>query len=183
MNTQSISNAFFQEAKENFCAAKILFGHLKEEKQTQMANDDSIIHLRGSSLFVLLQMAVEKLCKAAYARQKGDIKLPPFNHDLELLMRIAMRNPSIKALFEKSNPETYAFLMKELSPLQPSNAGRNNENLEYPWITPKNKVKYPAADLKLIIKYLHDPYNRNFLKIMGGMERFVHLFNKIMRIN
>ena len=47
----------------------------------------------------------------------------------------------------------------------------------------KNKVKYPAADLKLIIKYLHDPYNRNFLKIMGGMERFVHLFNKIMRIN
>ena len=183
MNTQSISNAFFQEAKENFCAAKILFGHLKEEKQTQMANDDSIIHLRGSSLFVLLQMAVEKLCKAAYARQKGDIKLPPFNHDLELLMRIAMRNPSIKAFFEKSNPETYAFLMKELSPLQPSNAGRNSENLEYPWITPKNKVKYPAADLKLIIKYLHDPYNRNFLKIMGGMERFVHLFNKIMRVN
>ena len=94
-----------------------------------------------------------------------------------------MRNPSIKAFFEKSNPETYAFLMKELSPLQPSNAGRNSENLEYPWITPKNKVKYPAADLKLIIKYLHDQYNRNFLKIMGGMERFVHLFNKIMRIN
>jgi hypothetical protein len=98
-------------------------------------------------------------------------------------MRIAMRNPSIKAFFEKSNPETYAFLMKELSPLQPSNAGRNSENLEYPWITPKNKVKYPAADLKLIIKYLHDPYNRNFLKIMGGMERFVLLFNKIMRIS
>ena len=86
-------------------------------------------------------------------------------------------------MFKKSNPLVYDFLMKELNPLQPSNTSLNSENLEYPWITPKNKVKYPAADLKLIIKFLHDPYNRNFLKIMGGMERFVLLFNKIMRVS
>ena len=147
MNTQSISNAFLQEAKENFCAAKILFGHLKEEKQKQRANDDSILHLRGSSLFVLLQMAIEKLCKAAYARQQNDKKMPPRTHDLNWLMDVAMRNPSLKVMFKKSNPLVYDFLMKELNPLQPSNTSLNSENLEYPWITPKNKVKFPAANL------------------------------------
>ncbi len=181
MNTQSISNAFFQEAKENFCAAKILFGHLKEKKQTQMANDDSIIHLRGSSLFVLLQMAVEKLCKAAYAKQQNDKKMPPHTHDLKWLMDIAMRNPSLKALFKKSNPTAYDFLMKELNPLQPSNARENSENLEYPWITARNKVKFPAANLKLINKYLHDPHNRSFSNIMWELDSFVLSFNKIMR--
>ena len=183
MNTQSISNAFLQEAKENFCAAKILFGHLKEEKQKQRANDDSILHLRGSSLFVLLQMAIEKLCKAAYARQQNDKKMPPRTHDLNWLMDVAMRNPSLKVMFKKSNPLVYDFLMKELNPLQPSNTSLNSENLEYPWITPKNKVKFPAADLKLIHKYLHDPHNRSITNIKWELERFVLSFNKIMRVN
>ena len=181
MDTTSISNAFFQEAKENFCAAKVLFAYHKNKSQTQTYNDGSRIQLRGSSLFVLLQMAIEKLCKAAYVKQKGDNKLPPCNHDLALLMTIAMRNPSLKAFFHKSNPVTYAFLMNELNPLQPSNAGHNRENLEYPWISQRNKVKFPAADLNLINKYLHNPYNRNFVKIMWDIEKFILSFNRIMR--
>ena len=183
MNTQSISNAFLQEAKENFCAAQILFDYLKRTPIPQTDNAGSQMQLRGSSFFVILQMAVEKLCKAAYARQQNDKKMPPRTHDLNWLMDVAMRNPTLKAMFKQSNPLVYDFLMKELNPLQPSNASLNSENLEYPWITPKNKVKFPAADLKLIHKYLHDPHNRSITNIMWELERFVLSFNKIMRMN
>ena len=177
MYSSRISNAYFQEAQENFCAAEILFDYLKNKSR----NATKPYALRGSSLFMLLQMAMEKLCKAAYVKQTGDKKLAPFDHQLEVLMTIAMRNPSLKDFFEKSHPETYDFLMKELNPLQPSNAGRNSENLEYPWISERNKVKFPAADLKLIHKYLHDPHNRNLMIIMDGLKTFLLSFNKIMR--
>lgn len=181
MGISSISNAFFQEAKENFCAAEILFTHIKNTSRTKANSDHSIMQLRGSSLFMLLQMSMEKMCKAAFAKLTGDKKLPPFDHDLEILMKIAMRNPSLRAFFQRSNPVTYNFLMKELNPLQPSNARRNSENLEYPWITAGNKVKYPAGHLCLIQKYLHDPHNRNLELIIGELKTFVLSFNKIIR--
>ncbi len=180
MGKSTISNAFYQEAKENFCAAGIVFTCLKSASREQKDGGGSGRQQRGSSLFVLLQMAVEKLCKASYARQTGDKKMPPYDHDLNLLMTIAMRNPSLKDFFEKSNPIAYNFLMNELNPLQPSNAGRNRENLEYPWIAKGNKVKYPSRDLNLIQKCLHDPRNRNLELIMGKLKDFFLSFNKMM---
>ncbi len=71
--------------------------------------------------------------------------------------------------------------MKELNPLQPSNAKTNAPNLEYPWITNRNTIKYPAKDLNLIHRYLLNPDNRNLEIIMRTFEDFIDAFNRIMR--
>ena len=177
----TISSAFYAEAAENFCAAKLLFKQLKTANIHGSGKPGGILRLHGSSLFMLLQMTMEKLAKAAYSKQQGDRHLPPTTHDMTVLMNFAMRNPALQNFFEKSNQVTYSFLLEELNPLQPSNAKEYGENLEYPWLTPKNSVKYPARDLHLIQKYLANPHNRNLELILLSIEEFIFSFKKIMR--
>ena len=177
----TISSAFYAEAAENFCAAKLLFEQLKTAHVRAPGKSGYLLRLQGSSLFMLLQMTMEKLAKAAYSKQQGDSRLPPWKHDMKLLMAFAMRNPALRNFFLKSNQVTYSFLLEELDPLQPSNAKASGENLEYPWLTPKNQVKYPARDLQLIQKYLANPHNRNLELIMRSIEDFIFSFKKIMR--
>ena len=180
MKKSSISGAFYNEAVENYAAAKILFENIKSHPCMPASSRNMPLQQRGSTFFMLLQMAVEKLAKAASCKMQGDKRMPSKEHDILPLMAIAMRNPKLNAFFER-NRCAYDFIINELNPLQPSNSGQNEMNLEYPWVTKHNEIKYPAKDLALIKKYLNNPMQRNFLLIMEELDEFITSFSKIMR--
>ena len=182
-NEMAVHKAFLLQAREDYQASVIMLAHF--QKSGGKIHEEALplflsTPFRGASFFMLLQMSVEKLSKAAYCKARGiKGKLPPKDHDfVSFLEAVLARNPNFQA-FRDRHASTFKFLREELNTRQPSNARDHLENLEYPWIDNRGHVRCPAEHLSLIKKYLNNALNRNIMVYMRDIRELLESFDKI----
>ena len=178
-----IHKAFLLQAREDYQASAIMLSHFQNGgEKAQKENHPLFLStpFHGAPFFMLLQMSVEKLSKAAYCKARGiSGKLPPKDHDFILFLEAVLaRNPNFQA-FRDRHVSTFRFLREELNSKQPSNARSHSENLEYPWIDNYGHVHCPSEHLSLIKKYLNNALNRNIMAYMRDIKELLESFDRI----
>ena len=178
-----VHKAFLHQAIEDYQAAALLLTYLLTPKHSvhqEHSRFSIAVPFRGTPFFMLLQMSVEKLAKAAYCKVRGlDGKLPPKDHDIILFLKaVLVRNPNFLG-FEGRHSDTFDFLLKELNPKQPAIAAPHEENLEYPWLDRHGRVKCPAEHLSLTAKYLNNALNRNIVVYMKEIKELLESFGQL----
>lgn len=182
-NKMPVHKAFLLQACEDYQASVIVLAHLQNGGEKTHKESRPLFlstPFGGAPFFMLLQMSVEKLSKAAYCKARGIAgKLPPKEHDFVLFLEAVLaRNPNFQA-FRDRHVSTFRFLREELNTRQPSNARNLSENLEYPWIDNHGHVHCPARHLSLIRKYLNNALNRNIMIYMRDIRELLESFEKI----
>ena len=182
-NKMPVHKAFLLQACEDYQASAIILAHLQNSGEKTYKESRPLFlstPFCGAPFFMLLQMSVEKLSKAAYCKARGIAgKLPPKEHDFVLFLEAVLaRNPNFKA-FRDRHVSTFRFLREELNTRQPSNVRNHMENLEYPWIDNHGHAHCPARHLSLIRKYLNNALNRNIMVYMRDIKELLESFEKI----
>ena len=98
-NRMSVHKAFLLQACDDYQASAIMLAHLQNGgEKTYKENRPPFLSTPfcGAPFFMLLQMSVEKLSKAAYCKARGIAgKLPPKEHDFVLFLEAVLaRNPN-----------------------------------------------------------------------------------------
>ena len=137
-NKLPVYKAFLLQAREDYQATAVLLHYLHDHKYSSIVDGQLLFpseKMKGTAFFMLLQMCVEKLSKAAYCKARGiEGKLTPKDHDFVMFFEAVLaRSPSFLGFWDR-HETTFRFLREEINPRQPSNASSHSENLEYPWI-------------------------------------------------
>lgn len=128
---------------------------------------------RGSTFCMLVQMVLEKLAKAAFARSG---QVVPRNHQVAArFFPMILRRPGGVPLLQ-ANAAAQQFVL-QLEVAQPSIAGQLPQpcpQLEYPWEDPAtSRVHHPEVDLPLV-RRVQDPRSRialDCLRFASALEQ------------
>ena len=180
-NKMPVHKAFLLQACEDYQASAIILAHLQNGGEKTYKESRPLFlstPFCGAPFFMLLQMSVEKLSKAAYCKARGIAgKLPPKEHDFVLFLEAVLaRNPNFQA-FRDRHASTFRFLREELNTRQPSNVRKHMENLEY----------ISSAGLRVLLSAQKTMNGQGSMKVINVSDTIMEIFeitgfNEIMTI-